>query len=232
QADFSVRVRPQGWRRRSPRSPSRAQAGTGVSDVWSILSGDHTGSGRRTNALDRRRPSTELASTEPGERRGRAGARYPPRDGSGDHRRHLHRLAGDRHEGCDQRGGRDELVLRPADGGCRPGGMGWRGIPRAVLARGVRGLSGGISAVVMAAVLNQVIFVNGESAPDAAQFLQALYIVTAVATVLLVASRRASRDRLADALDEVSTLAEEIEGRDARLQLMLSASGTGFWEWD
>ena len=102
----------------------------------------------------------------------------------------------------------------------------------AVLAAWVGGLSGGISAVVTAAVLNQVIFVNGESAPDAAQFLQALYIVTAVATVLLVASRRASRDRLADALDEVSTLAEEIEGRDARLQLMLSASGTGFWEWD
>jgi len=102
----------------------------------------------------------------------------------------------------------------------------------AVLAAWVGGLSGGISAVVTAAVLNQVIFVNGESEPDAAQFLQALYIVTAVATVLLVASRRASRDRLADALDEVSTLAEEIEGRDARLQLMLSASGTGFWEWD
>jgi PAS domain S-box-containing protein len=102
----------------------------------------------------------------------------------------------------------------------------------AVLAAWVGGLSGGISAVVTAAVLNQVIFVNGESAPDAAQFLQALYIVTAVAIVLLVASRRASRDRLADALDEVSALAEEIEGRDARLQLMLSASGTGFWEWD
>jgi PAS domain S-box-containing protein len=102
----------------------------------------------------------------------------------------------------------------------------------AVLAAWVGGLSGGISAVVTAAVLNQVIFVNGESAPDAAQFLQALYIVTAVATVLLVASRRASRDRLADALDEVSTLAEEVEARDARLQLMLSASGTGFWEWD
>jgi hypothetical protein len=47
----------------------------------------------------------------------------------------------------------------------------------AVLAAWVGGLSGGISAVVTAAVLNQVIFVNGESAPDAAQFLQALYIV-------------------------------------------------------
>jgi PAS domain S-box-containing protein len=102
----------------------------------------------------------------------------------------------------------------------------------AVAAAWVGGLSGGISAVVTAAVLNQVIFVAGESEPDAAQFLQALYIVTAVATVLLVASRRASRDRLADALDEVSTLAEEVAARDERLQLMLSASGTGFWEWD
>jgi signal transduction histidine kinase len=101
----------------------------------------------------------------------------------------------------------------------------------AVLAAWVGGMSGGISAVVTAAVLNQVIFVNGESEPDAAQFLQALYVVTATATVLLVASRRASRDRLADALDEVSTLAEEVEARDERLQLMLSASGTGFWEW-
>jgi len=102
----------------------------------------------------------------------------------------------------------------------------------AVLAAWVGGLSGGIAAVATTAVFNQVIFVAGESEPDAAQFLQALYIVTAAAIVLLVASRRASRDRLADALDEVSTLAEEVEARDERLQLMLSASGTGFWEWD
>jgi PAS domain S-box-containing protein len=102
----------------------------------------------------------------------------------------------------------------------------------AVLAAWVGGLSGGIAAVATTAVLNQVIFAAGESEPDAAQFLQALYIVTATAIVLLVASRRASRDRLADALDEVSTLAEEVEARDERLQIMLSASGTGFWEWD
>ena len=102
----------------------------------------------------------------------------------------------------------------------------------AVLAAWVGGLPGGITAVVAATVLNQVIFVSSESEADAAQFLQALYIVTASATVLLIASRRASRDRLADALDEVSTLAEEVEARDERLQLMLAASGTGFWEWD
>ncbi|HSL77987.1 MAG TPA: ATP-binding protein, partial [Candidatus Limnocylindrales bacterium] len=57
-------------------------------------------------------------------------------------------------------------------------------------------------------------------------------VVVGSATVLLVASGRASRDRLADAVAEVSALAEEVEARDARLELMLSASGTGFWEWD
>ena len=101
-----------------------------------------------------------------------------------------------------------------------------------VLAAWVGGLSGGIAAVVTSTVLNQVIFVGAESESDTGQFLQALFIVTAAAIVLLVASRRASRDRLADALDEVSTLAQEVDARDERLQLMLAASGTGFWEWD
>ena len=41
-----------------------------------------------------------------------------------------------------------------------------------------------------------------------------------------------SRDRLAEALDEAATLSEAVEARDARLELMLSASETGFWEWD
>jgi PAS domain S-box-containing protein len=50
--------------------------------------------------------------------------------------------------------------------------------------------------------------------------------------VLLVASRRADRDGLVDALAEVSALAEAVEARDERLEMMLAASGTGFWEWD
>ena len=57
-------------------------------------------------------------------------------------------------------------------------------------------------------------------------------MVAAIDVAVLVASRRAARDRLVDALDEVAALAEEVETRDARLELMLSASGTGFWEWD
>ena len=102
----------------------------------------------------------------------------------------------------------------------------------AVLAAWFGGLAGGITAVVTAVVLNSVIFqpAGGPSSVD--QFLQVLYLVTATATAMLVASRRAARDRLEDALAEVSALAEEVEARDARLELMLAASGTGFWEWD
>ena len=61
---------------------------------------------------------------------------------------------------------------------------------------------------------------------------QVLFVVTCVASVVLVSSRRASRDRLERALEEVATLAEAIESRDRRLEMMLAASGTGFWEWD
>jgi PAS domain S-box-containing protein len=50
--------------------------------------------------------------------------------------------------------------------------------------------------------------------------------------VWLVGSRRASRDRLADALADAATLAEALEARDQRLELVLAASGTGIWEWD
>ncbi len=103
----------------------------------------------------------------------------------------------------------------------------------AVLAAWLGGLSGGLTALIIEVVLNVVVFVgigNAETRTD--QFRQLLYLVVASATVWLVASRRAARDRLVDALDEVSALAEEIEARDARLEVMLAASGTGFWEWD
>jgi signal transduction histidine kinase len=103
----------------------------------------------------------------------------------------------------------------------------------AVLAAWLGGLSGGLTALIIEVVLNVAVFVgigNAETRTD--QFRQLLYLVVASATVWLVASRRAARDRLVDALDEVSALAEEIQARDARLEVMLAASGTGFWEWD
>jgi signal transduction histidine kinase len=102
----------------------------------------------------------------------------------------------------------------------------------AVLAAWVGGLAGGLTAVVVAVVFNHVAFLSAGPVSPVSQFLQGLYVVVGAATVLLIASRRASRDRLADALGEVSALAEKVESRDARLEMMLSASGTGFWEWD
>ena len=48
---------------------------------------------------------------------------------------------------------------------------------------------------------------------------QVVFLIAATATVILVASRRAARDRLVDALDEVAALAEQVESRDARLEL-------------
>lgn len=106
----------------------------------------------------------------------------------------------------------------------------------AVLAAWFGGLAGGITATVVAVVLNALVFVDpiGGAVADARveQVNQILYLVVAAGTVVLVASRRAARDRLADALAEVATLADQVESRDARLEIMLAASGTGFWEWD
>jgi PAS domain S-box-containing protein len=102
----------------------------------------------------------------------------------------------------------------------------------AVLAAWIGGLAGGLTAVAVAVVFNHIAFLAGTEISPVGQFLQGLYVVIGSATVLLVASGRASRDRLADALADVSALAEEVEARDTRLELMLSASGTGFWEWD
>jgi len=48
----------------------------------------------------------------------------------------------------------------------------------------------------------------------------------------IISSIRASRDRLATSLEEIASLADDIERRDERLELVLAASGTGFWEWD
>jgi len=98
------------------------------------------------------------------------------------------------------------------------------------------GWTGGFVALVVSFVLNAVIFLGPIDLAVASDrfelFRQVLFGVVALGTVVLIGSRRASRDRLADALDEAAALAEEVEGRDDRLELMLAASGTGFWEWD
>ncbi len=104
----------------------------------------------------------------------------------------------------------------------------------AVLAAWFAGLIGGMTAIVVSVILNALFFLGGDPAVATRVELvkQIIYVVAATGTVWLVATRRASRDRLVDALDEVAALAEEVQARDTRLEIMLAASGTGFWEWD
>ncbi len=105
-----------------------------------------------------------------------------------------------------------------------------------VLAAWFAGAVGGIVATITAVLLNSILFVSPfgptGSGVSVEQVRLVLYLLAGLGTALLVASRRASRDRLADALDEVAALAEEIEARDARIEVMLAASGIGFWDWD
>lgn len=103
-----------------------------------------------------------------------------------------------------------------------------------VLAAWFGGAIGGIAATLGALLLNSLVFLGGDLLEEqrVTQVRQVLYLVTATGTALVIASRRAARDRLADALKEVAALAEEVEARDARLELILAASRTGFWEWD
>lgn len=105
-----------------------------------------------------------------------------------------------------------------------------------VVAAWVGGVVGGMTATLVAFILNSLIFVSPSGsliADDQVELIrQALYAIVATGTVILIGSRRASRDRLEDALDASAALAAEVEARDDRLELMLAASGTGFWEWD
>jgi PAS domain S-box-containing protein len=104
----------------------------------------------------------------------------------------------------------------------------------AVLAAWFAGLIGGMTAIVASVILNGAFFLGGDASLASRVELvrQIIYVLAATGTVLIVASRRAARDRLVDALNEVAALAEAVEARDRRLEVMLAASGTGFWEWD
>jgi signal transduction histidine kinase len=104
-----------------------------------------------------------------------------------------------------------------------------------VLAAWMGGFVGGLTATAAAVILNAIIFGVPGGTPDADRLnllRQLLFIVVGGGVAVLVASRRSARDDLVDALEEVAALAAELEARDARLEIMLAASGTGFWEWD
>jgi PAS domain S-box-containing protein len=99
------------------------------------------------------------------------------------------------------------------------------------------GVRGGLTALIVSAVMHASLLIVTPFGPSTAAgtsepFKELIYVLVGVATVLLVGSRRASRDRLAIALHEAADLAHAVEVRDERLELVLAASGTGFWEWD
>jgi PAS domain S-box-containing protein len=98
------------------------------------------------------------------------------------------------------------------------------------------GIPAGLVAMALTTWLNTVFFVEPigrlEVLDRAETVKLAIYVIVSIGTVLLIASRRASRDRLARALAESAELAEALEARDERLELVLKSSGTGSWEWD
>lgn len=100
----------------------------------------------------------------------------------------------------------------------------------------IGGLTGGLTATIVAGIANAAIFVGLDgtrfelSQIDVARLV--LYLAGGAVVSTLIASLRASRDRLAVTVDEISAMASDLERRDERLELVLAASGTGFWEWD
>lgn len=105
-----------------------------------------------------------------------------------------------------------------------------------ILAAWIGGARGGLTAILVGFVVNNILFIAPVggliSLASDDVIRQVLFVVVSVTAVGLFASQRAARDRVASALRESGDLAESIEARDERLEMMLAASGMGFWEWD
>jgi K+-sensing histidine kinase KdpD len=106
----------------------------------------------------------------------------------------------------------------------------------AMLAAWMGGTLAGLVAMTASVLLNFWFIVqpsDGQPIADEAWILRALlFLVVTPPAVVLIGARRAARDRLADALIDAANLTDELAQRDARLEWVLAASGTGFWEWD
>ena len=104
------------------------------------------------------------------------------------------------------------------------------------LAAWTGGMSGGLTATFTTGLLNAIVFLGPERASQALTAIDLqrtiLYLVAGAIVSLLIASLRTSRDQLARSLTEVGAMAADIERRDERLEMVLAASGTGYWEWD
>lgn len=104
------------------------------------------------------------------------------------------------------------------------------------LAAWICGLAGGLTTTMVTALGNLIVYVGpgggsfAISAIDLARMT--LYALAGAGVSLVIASVGTSRDRLVASLAAVASMADDIERRDERLELVLAASGTGFWEWD
>jgi PAS domain S-box-containing protein len=108
-------------------------------------------------------------------------------------------------------------------------------IAAVVIAAWLGGVRGGLAALAVTFVSDSLLYVTpGQLLASSGETFarQAIFMIVGLGTAVLIGTRRAARDRLADALDETAQLAQAIADRDQRLELVLEASGTGFWEWD
>jgi PAS domain S-box-containing protein len=128
------------------------------------------------------------------------------------------------------------ILAKMVLGGLAGGDTGYILMVAAVIfAAWIGGIRSGLAATLCGLVLNSIFFRPGADLvpQDTVEaWKQVLFLVTGSVATFVVASTRASRDSLVAALRDVSSMADEIESRDQRLEVMLAASGTGFWEWD
>ncbi len=105
-----------------------------------------------------------------------------------------------------------------------------------VIAAWVGGFAGGLSATIVSGLGNLLVFVGPNATSfeltplDLARF--GLYALAGSGVTALIASVGTSRDRMVESLAAVAAMADDIERRDERLEIVLAASGTGFWDWD
>lgn len=129
------------------------------------------------------------------------------------------------------------IVIKGALNALLGGDSGFIPLTAAVaVAAWVGGLAGGLTTTVVTALGDALVFVGPEGTAfklvpiDVARM--ALYALAGAAVSLLIATVGTARDRTVASLAAVADMADDIERRDERLELVLAASGTGFWEWD
>jgi PAS domain S-box-containing protein len=98
------------------------------------------------------------------------------------------------------------------------------------------GLTGGLTATLASGLLNAFLFMDPAGQPVALdrsdQVRLVLYLIAGAFITLLLRSVRSNNDRLLGAVTSRDELLAALSARDERLELVLSASKTGTWEWD